>query len=173
MSVGVLTILDKLKVKTVIISKQDEISANYEKFLRIIKQKNIRVMTVKAGDRINIDEHTYFDILFPESEKIVENILNNNSIVAKVVYKNFSILFTGDIEEIAEKRIVQKYLNTNKLNATVLKVAHHGSKSSSTKEFLNEVMPKIVLIGVGKNNTFGHPSYDVVERINNLRFKDL
>lgn len=79
------------------------------------------------------------------------------------------MLFTGDIEKIAERKVLQKYSNTNKLNSTILKVAHHGSKTSSTEEFLNAVRPKIALIGVGEKNTFGHPNYDVLEGLEKMR----
>ena len=72
-------------------------------------------------------------------------------------------LFTGDIEQIAEKAILEKYGDT--LKSTILKVAHHGSKSSSTEKFINAVKPKIALIGVGGNNNFGHPNAEVLERI--------
>ncbi len=75
-----------------------------------------------------------------------------------------SVLFTGDIEEIAEKKIVSLY-SSNILNSTILKVAHHGSKSSSIQEFVSKVNPKIALIGVGENNKFGHPNDRVVERL--------
>ena len=107
------------------------------------------------------------DILWPKDElQILENPINNNSIVSKLVYKNFSILFTGDIEEIAEKEILNTYKNNlDILNATILKVAHHGSKTSSSLEFLKEVKPKYALIGVGKNNKFGHPSSSVIQNL--------
>ena len=99
-------------------------------------------------------------------DAVVENVLNNNSIVCKLYYKNFTCLFTGDIEEIAEKRILETYKNNiNLLNSTVLKVGHHGSKTSSIQEFLNYIKPKIALIGVATNNTFGHPSNEVLERL--------
>ncbi len=81
------------------------------------------------------------------------------------------MLFTGDIEEKAEKILVSKYKNTNLLNSTILKVGHHGSKTSSTQEFLKQVAPKISLIGVGKNNTFGHPNDEVINRIQSLGSK--
>lgn len=95
-----------------------------------------------------------------------ENAMNNNSLVCKLVYKDFSMLFTGDIEEIAEKAILEKYKNTpNVLEANLLKVAHHGSKTSSTKDFLKIVKPKFALIGVGKNNNFGHPNETVIQML--------
>lgn len=78
----------------------------------------------------------------------MQNPLNNNSIVSQLNYKSFKMLFTGDIEEIAEKEILN--LQKDKLKSTILKVAHHGSNTSSTQEFINSVKPELALIGVGK-----------------------
>ncbi len=131
-----------------------------------MKQKKIKVTVAECGTNINIEKNLVLNILWPEkNEEIRHNSINNNALVFKLQYKEFSMLFTGDIEEETEKVLVNKYKNTNALNAKVLKVAHHGSKSSSTEEFLQQVRPKIALIGVGKNNTFGHPNEDVLERI--------
>ena len=91
----------------------------------------------------------------------------------KLIYGNFSALFTGDIEKEAEYDILNLYKNTNILNSTILKAGHHGSKTSSTQELVEAVKPKYVLIGVGKNNTFGHPSEEVIERFKNFRYKGL
>lgn len=154
---GLLYIMQEMKVKNVIIGKQYEENENYRKFVNIIKEKNIKVKVVEAGSRISIERNLYFDVLWPDSDNIItQNAINNNSLVCKLVYKKFSILFTGDIEEIAEKAIIAKY--KNQLKSTVLKVAHHGSKTSSTMEFINAVNPKYALIGVGKDNKFGHPA---------------
>lgn len=103
---------------------------------------------------------------------ISDNAINNNSLVCKLVYKNFSMLFTGDIEEIAEKAIISKYVNKLELlNADILKVAHHGSKTSSIKEFISAVNPKYAVIGVGKDNKFGHPSEKTLETLNDKNVK--
>ena len=119
----------------------------------------------KLGDRIRIDKYDFFDILWPDEDLISENILNNNSIVCKLHYGSFTMLFTGDIEKIAEERILIKYENNKKiLNSTMLKAGHHGSKTSSTEEFVYAVKPQYVLIGVGENNKFGHPNEEVVNR---------
>lgn len=158
--------MEKMEVKKIMIGEQYEMSENYERLQSIAEKKNTKVVKVKAGDKLKIEKDLYFDILWPSSkERMNENVLNNNSMVCKLVYKNFSMLFTGDIEEIAEKAILEKYKNNfGILNASVLKVAHHGSKTSSTTEFLEAVSPKIALIGVGKNNIFGHPN-DVVLKV--------
>lgn len=168
---GVFAILENLEVKNIIISKQGETSENLKKFYEITNNKGIRTIIVKKGDIVEIDKYSHFEILFPEDNLIEDNILNNNSIVARFNSLDFSILFTGDIEEIAEKRLCELYSGTDKLEAFVLKVAHHGSKTSSTEEFLELVKPKIALIGVGKNNNFGHPNIDVIERLENMGSK--
>ena len=102
---------------------------------------------------------------------VQENPLNNNSLVCKLIYKNFSMLFTGDIEKESEEKIVQFYKNTNKLNSNILKIAHHGSKTSSSPTFIEKVKPQIALIGVSKNNKFGHPNNGVIERLKSRNIK--
>ena len=165
--------MQEIKVKNIIISKQFEVSENYKKFLKIVKEKNIKVKVVHAGERIQIEKNLYIDILWPDiSNPINDNILNNNALVFKLSYISFSILFTGDIEEIAEKMILEKYKNNLELlKVDVLKVAHHGSATSSIEEFLNVVRPEIALIGVSEDNSFGHPSDNVLERLENFKCK--
>jgi len=159
-------IIEKLKVKNIIISKQAEKSAQFEDTIKAAKENNVNIIIVEAGDIVKVDKEIYFQILWPTTEQtITENALNNNSIVAKFVYRDFSILFTGDIEETAEKAILQEYKESNILKSTTLKIAHHGSNTSSTKEFIEKVKPQISVIGVGKNNKFGHPNEDIVERL--------
>lgn len=165
MWVGLFKVVENLKIENIIISKQGEESNNFKEFINLIKAKNTNLILVKKGDYIEIDKYSYFEILFPEENYIKENILNNNSIVAKFVSENISMLFTGDIEEMAEKRLYELYKDTNKLEASIIKVAHHGSKSSSTEKFLSLVKPKIAVIGVGKDNNFGHPNMNVIKRI--------
>ena len=161
--------MEELKVGQVIISKQVEDSVNYQEFLKIVREKNINVNKVKIGERITIEGNLYFDILWPEEEQITDNILNNNSIVMRLNYFDFSMLFTGDIEEIAEKKIIEKYKGKEKiLKSDIIKIAHHGSKTSSIVNFLKLVKPKVALIAVGKNNKFGHPNEEVLEMLNSL-----
>ncbi len=152
---AMLYIMEHMKVKNAIISKQEEISENYNEFLKIVNEKKINIIVVGSGMKINIDKSTYFDVIWPNANNVInENILNNNSIVTKLVYGNFSMLFTGDIEKIAEQNIINKY----DVTADIIKIPHHGSKTSSSLDFIKCVNPKIALIGVGKNNKFGHPS---------------
>jgi competence protein ComEC len=125
---------------------------------------------VEAGNRINIEKNLFFDILWPsKNETVSKNVINNNALVCKMVSKKVTMLFTGDIEQEAEKAILNKYKsNIGILKSDILKVAHHGSKTSSTKEFLEAVKPNTAVIGVGKNNNFGHPNKSVLERLKRL-----
>ena len=170
--------MEELKVKKVFISKQGENGQSFQRFKEIVNKKNISVICVGIDEtiypvKLQIEKDIYFDIFWPNNLNLIsDNLLNNNSIVAKLHYKSFSTLFTGDIEQIAEKEILKHYKDNSKLlNSTILKVAHHGSKTSSTQEFLEAVKPKISLIGVGENNKFGHPNDDVINRLENIGSK--
>ena len=166
---GLIEIIEKMRVENIVMSKQSKESEEYKKILEIIKQKNIKVSSVKAEDKIIIEKNLYIKILNP-AEKFEFQDLNNNAIVAKLVYKNFSMLFTGDIEK-AEESLAKKY--KNELKSTILKVAHHGSKTSTSEEFLKYVEPQIALIGVGKNNKFGHPNQITIERLKSIRSQNI
>lgn len=122
------------------------------------------------GDIIEIEKDIKIQILWPNHENFIpKNTLNNNSIVCKILYKDFSMLFTGDIEQEAEKSLLRNYKKSEDVfDANLLKVAHHGSKTSSIEEILKKINPEIALIGVGENNTFGHPNGDVLERLESL-----
>ena len=162
-----------MNVKNVIISYQKEESENFKRLLEIVEQKKINLIIVSSCNKIKIENSVNICVLWPDKEKlIIENPMNNNSIVCKVCYQNFSILLTGDIEKIAEEAILRKYKENEKiLESTILKVAHHGSKSSSTPKWIDRVNPKMALIGVGENNLFGHPDQEVLDRLMNKKTK--
>ncbi len=160
-----LFLLKNMKIDNLIISKQIETSDLYEQIINIAKQKKIKVIYVAKGIKMHVGKLD-IEILNPDDNFITENKLNNNAIVCKISYYNFKMLFTGDIEKIAENKLLKE-----NLSADLLKVAHHGSKTSTTQAFLDKVNPKIALIGVGENNKFGHPNSEVIERLNNKKIK--
>lgn len=167
---GILYLMENFRIKNIVMSKQPEDSDNLKQFAKIINEKQINILYVKKGDMLKVEKDIYFNILFPDTTNFIkENTLNNNSIVCKLCYKNFSMLFTGDIEKEGENMLLKSYNSTQELQSTILKVPHHGSKTSSTQEFLEVVKPKIALIGVGKNNLYGHPNDEVLERLKKLR----
>lgn len=120
-ALGLIKTIEELNVKNIILSKQLVESDTYAQVLELAKQKKIKLIYVIAGNVLKIGEMK-IKILHPQKELIAENAMNNNSIVFKLEYKSFSMLFTGDIEKEAEDLILSKKLN---LNADILKVAHH------------------------------------------------
>ena len=168
---GILYVMQNMKVKNVIIAKQPETSVNFQEFVKIASEKKIKINLVEKNSKITIENNLYFQVLWPNTRNFVnENKLNNNALVCKLCYKNFSCLFTGDIEKEAETELIEAYKeNPNILKSQILKVAHHGSKTSSIQEFLELVKPKIALIGVGKNNLYGHPSNETLNKLNDMR----
>ncbi len=166
--IGLIEIIQKLNVKNVLISEQAYFCDEYRNIAEIINSKKINVIHVKQGDVLNIDKEVKLDIFYP-AENLEYDDLNNNSIVAKLRYNKFSVLFTGDIEK-SEENILNKYAS-NQLKSDVIKVAHHGSKTSSSEVFIKAVKPKVALIGVGMNNKFGHPNQEIIERLENINCK--
>lgn len=172
---GLEAVIQNIKVKNIIVCKQASDSALYKEIIKLCKKKNVNIITVKRGQTIKIDKYVHFEILHPGDIMLDDGKggLNANAIVAKmyctIKNKTTTIMFTGDIEEKAEEELVKIY--GDKLKADILKVAHHGSKTSSIAEFLKCVSPKIALIGVGKDNTFGHPNSGVLSRLENINAK--
>ena len=164
---GFLAVLENIKVKNIILAKQAKTSELYKKILNLAKKNKTNLLYVKTGQTIKFAK-AEFEIIFPEDKLIDNNPMNNNSIVCRLKYNSFSMLFTGDIEKEAEEIIVKKNIN---LKSTILKVEHHGSKTSTIDEFLKKASPKIALIGVGKDNKFGHPSDETIEKLKNINTK--
>ena len=116
---------------------------------------------MKKGDEFFIDKF-YFKILWPSFD---QKDVNNNSLVIYSIIFNQRILFTGDIEKKAEEELVR---NVNKIKVDILKVAHHGSNTSTHELFLKSVRFKIAVAMNGYNNQFGFPTKAVIDRIKNI-----
>lgn len=156
-----------MKIKNIILSKQYESTNNFEEIMKLVEKKKVNIIKVEAENILQIDKFVKFKIFSP-GEELTDDI-NNNSIVMQLEYSNFSLLFTGDISKKIEESLVKEY--GSELKSTVLKVAHHGSKTSSVESFINMVKPKIALIGVGKNNKFGHPTSEVIQKLEKIKAK--
>ncbi|BDG44392.1 ComE operon protein 3 [Parageobacillus caldoxylosilyticus] len=152
-------IIRTFAVKELLVSKGDgNHSPLQEKLLQLARQKHIHVLNVARGDRWSAGG-TSFYVLHPSATDAKDN---NNSIVLYAKLGGVSWLFTGDIEEAGEKELVNAF---PRLKADVLKVAHHGSATSTTELFLDQIQPKIAVISVGEHNRYHHPSPSVIERL--------
>jgi competence protein ComEC len=155
-------LLDKIKVKSILMPKCEYNSSLYHNLCRKIAEKNIEV--IYADTSLAFDEFSQMRIklLSPYSEFSTKNI-NNYSIILRCEYKNFSFLLTGDAEKEVEHWLCQKY--SKGLDIDVLKVCHHGSNTSSTDEFLDLTTPEYGAISVGKFNRYGLPGAKALARL--------
>ncbi|MBQ1406507.1 MAG: MBL fold metallo-hydrolase, partial [Eubacterium sp.] len=111
----------------------------------------------KAGDVIELSGGDRIEILWPRVRDPDTDDENENSLIFKVYAGGLTILVTGDLTAEGEKMLVERYRGTGKLKCDILKVCHHGSRFSSSEEFIDEVSPRAAVIGVGKNS-YGHPA---------------
>ncbi|AQR96316.1 ComEC/Rec2 family competence protein [Clostridium saccharoperbutylacetonicum] len=132
----------------------------FENLINALKEKNLKLTVPKVSDELTIGNAT-LTFLAPNNNQY-EN-LNNYSIVCKLKYGNTSFIFMGDAEEVSEGEILQKQLD---IKADVIKVGHHGSRSSSTKAFLEKVNPKYAVISCEKGNDYGHPHKVTIDKLN-------
>jgi competence protein ComEC len=141
----------------------------YYEILHIVKKKQVVYKVAKPEQKIEIDKDLYIEILAPVNEyksEIVDRAVNNSSVVLKLVYKNFSVLFCGDIEIFAEMDLLEY---KDKLKSKILKVPHHGSFTSTSLPFLDKVSPEVAIISCGKGNPFGHPHQETIEKLKNKK----
>ncbi|PKN00919.1 MAG: hypothetical protein CVU77_07810 [Elusimicrobia bacterium HGW-Elusimicrobia-1] len=159
---GMPTVLENVKVRKVYDSGYARGDSEYGKCLEIIKRKNIDYEVVSAGDVIELDPDLEITVLSPPSGISFEGA-NNNSVVVRIKYKDFVTILTGDAEVEAENYMVPSFRGG--LQASLLKVGHHGSRTSSTPGFINALIPEVALIPCGRNNRFGHPHSETVSRL--------
>lgn len=123
-----------------------------------------KTLIAKRGMKIILDNKNkvFIDILFPDRD-VSDWSPNDGSIVSKLYYGKTSVMLSGDAPEETEKYLAKNYAND--LKSDILKVGHHGSRTSTSEEFLNKVMPDLALISAGKENSYGHPHKEVLDRL--------
>jgi competence protein ComEC len=161
---GLVEVLQRYKVKQVLEPEIDYDSLIYQEWGNLIEEKQIKHDKARAGQEIDLGSGIKMEVLNPP-EGLLEGTshdVDNNGVVLRLSWGKVSFLFTADIREEAEFELIGQRAN---LESTVLKVAHHGSKTSSSPQFLTAVDPEVAVISVGTDNPFGHPSSEVVERL--------
>ncbi|MBR6253360.1 MAG: DNA internalization-related competence protein ComEC/Rec2 [Clostridia bacterium] len=166
---GIISVLNNLNVNRIIIGNQPAESDLYNEIFKIAKEKSIEVTTLYSKDKFMIDEVT-FTILYPP-KTLDTTDFNNSSLIIRVDAFDTSILLTGDAEFVEEDELLDYYRNNSILDCDILKVGHHGSKTSSSDEFLKAITPNICLISCGVNNKFKHPHQEALERLNKFTNK--
>ncbi|MFC2072093.1 DNA internalization-related competence protein ComEC/Rec2 [Chloroflexota bacterium] len=160
---GLVEVLNRYKVKQVLYPDLEFKSNVYDEWLRLLKEKNITYTLAQAGQQIDLGE-VIIEVLNPQIPLLTdtESDIDNNGVVLRLKIGKVSFLLTADMMWEAEFELITGRAS---LASTVLKVGHHGSSTSTSKEFLAVVNPRLAVISVGEVNPFGHPSDEVVDRL--------
>ncbi len=164
---GMRWVMNNFPVKKFLDSGQNYSSVTYEKMLQEIKDQRIGFIEAQKGQTLDLDSGVKFEVLNPARPWITHvrsggSLQNANSVVLRLSYGDFAMLFTGDAEFETEARMMEAGSN---LSATILKVGHHGSRHATSLEFLNLVHPQAAVISDGANNDYGHPSTETLDRL--------
>ncbi|NMA55233.1 MAG: MBL fold metallo-hydrolase [Firmicutes bacterium] len=157
---GLVDIVKDFPVAQVYMPRVAHTSKTYEDLLINIKNAGLKITPVKPGLTVELDSGIEAVFLAP-ARSDYDN-LNNYSAVLRLGFQNTSFLFSGDAEAEAEEEMLASGFD---LSSTVLKVGHHGSNTSTTSEFLAAVNPEVAVISVGADNSYGHPSEQVLKRL--------
>lgn len=155
---GLDNVINNFKIKNVLMPKKTTTTKTYEDVLKAIKNANLKIKTPKVGDIFYVGM-AKCEVMGIEND--AEN-LNENSIIIELTYGDKKFLFTGDAEVANEK--LRSWDDID-----VLKVAHHGSRTSSSEEFLEQVKPEYAIISCGQDNDYGHPHKEVIGRLKGVK----
>jgi competence protein ComEC len=161
---GLVEVLQRYRVKLILDPGIPYETSIYQEWLRLIDDKGIEYDITRTGQEIDLGNGVKMEVLNPP-ESLWEGTtddVDNNGVVLRLSWGKVSFLFTADIGAEAELELIMQRAN---LKATVQKVAHHGSKTSTSPAFLAAVDPEVAVISVGADNPFGHPSADVLDRL--------
>lgn len=153
---GLDNIINDFEIETIYLPDVITTTKTFEDVITSIENKNKNITIPKIGETFSLGEAN-FKVLYTGEN---DTDLNNSSIVLKMVFGDYSYLFTGDATSEVEERIINEDIDVN-----VLKVAHHGSPYSTTPRFISRVKPEYAIISVGKDNSYGHPSNNIINRI--------
>jgi len=161
---GLVEVLQRYEVKQVLYPDLDFESDIYDEWLRVIEEKDIEHTLAQAGQQIDLGEGVVIKVLNPQTPLLTgtDSDIDNNGVVLHISMGEMSFLLTADTMCQAEWELIARRAN---LTSTVLKVGHHGSDTSTSLEFLAVVDPQLSVISVGAENRFGHPSDEVITRL--------
>ncbi|MBU1203368.1 MBL fold metallo-hydrolase [Patescibacteria group bacterium] len=156
---GFVELLEKYEVKHVLVSNHQPDHFLYNIFTQKLQENNIQPQIVQAGESFMFSDDLYFRVLLAD---YWHEDFNENSVVIKLSYKDKNVLLMGDLPIEGEQKLLSGGFD---LNSQYLKVGHHGSKYSSSLEFLQAVQPEFCIIQSGLDNKFGHPHQEAIERL--------
>lgn len=158
---GMSKVFDKYKVENFYMPKVNHTTKTFENMLNAVSKQKLKVQQIKEGMKFDLGSGAKFEIYSPIKGSYEE--FNDYSPIIKLTYGDKKFIFTGDAETLVEQEVLAKY--SKDLKADVLKFGHHGSTTSSSKEFLKTVSPEYGIISCGKDNSYGHPHKETLTKI--------
>jgi competence protein ComEC len=159
---GLPYLLESVPVRQVALTGQVHTTRTYEQLLTSIRDQRIPAIKARQGVRLDLDPAIGLAVLGPDDAAVANDDTNNASVVIRMTYRDFAVLFTGDAETIEEENILASGAD---VHAQVLKVAHHGSRSASSERWLKAVSPRVAVISVSADNPYRHPHPYVLQRL--------
>ncbi|MFH1662156.1 MAG: ComEC/Rec2 family competence protein [Candidatus Falkowbacteria bacterium] len=167
---GLIDVIKRYRVEKILYTGVVHNSPNYLAWLELVRDRKIPIIIIDKPQEIKLGDDCKMQIIYPHESLLGKKVsnLNNSSIVTKLIYGDNIFLFTGDSESEVEKELLENNID---LSVDVLKAGHHGSDTSSSEEFLKAVDPEFVIMQVGDDNNFGHPSRRVIKRLERMDAK--
>ena len=169
---GLLPVLERYKIDYILWTGIVRDTNEYREWKKLIEKEKVEIIIAQAGQKIKLTENIRLDILHPfenlEGQEIKNS--NNTSIINLLVFNKNSFLFTGDAYKSVEKKLIERNPD---LTADILKVGHHGSKTSTAEEFIEKIAPEIAVISAGKDNRYEHPHQETLETLKRYGIKAL
>ena len=166
---GLTGVLERYRVKRLMFNGAAYRLAAYEPVLRAAEKKHIPIVLARAGETLKFGDGATATVLNPTVavvERATNRTINETSVVFRLDYGKTSFLFTGDAGFATEERLQQTAADI--LDADILKVGHHGSKYASSEAYLSAVTPRVAVIEVGSDNTYGHPTAETLSRLSSI-----
>jgi competence protein ComEC len=161
---GLVGVFERYEVESVLWTGKRKDTKVFAAFEKALLKEGAKEIVARAGERVLFGNSTVvLEVLYPfAASELEKEATNETSVIARLVYGEHEVLFTGDTTKKIEKRVLEQGAN---VEADILKVAHHGSKTSSSREFLEAVAPDVAVILVGKDNRYGHPSQETLANL--------
>ena len=164
---GMTKVFDRYNVENFYMPKTTNTTKTFENMMKAVSNEGLKAKVIKEGTSFELGEGARIEVYSPIDENYDD--FNNYSPIMKLTYGNNTFIFTGDAEKEVEREVLDKY--SNDLKSDVIKFGHHGSSTSSTKEFMEAVSPKYGIISCGLDNTYGHPHRETLDLINKMNIK--
>lgn len=168
---GLIEVLKRFDVQMVLLTGVNSNSGSYDEFLEEMLEKKIDFVIADQFTDFRFGD-VEFDVLYPIQQMLLEDKeeLNDSSIVLRMISDKVRVLFTGDLEAVGEQELIDHHAI---LRSDILKVGHHGSKTSSTMAFLIKVKPDMAVISAGRDNKFGHPNEKILQNLRAAGVKEI